>query len=626
MKLFKLFLTTLMVFSLSGLNPVKADHNVINISNEQEFLDAAEKGGKGTTWNITHRIDLTKLNNAGTLTNNSYITIPADTTIIGNNNVIVFNLGETKLTKVMYALGDISINGLSISAPFKSDSSKDAYQFTPTLISFSKDSNKISLSNLNLYTSHKSVEVDQVPHSNYGVGLYFSSKDANVTFDNVTMNSGRLQFVKNSRGKVTFTNNSYIGQEAFLSKDGIEDEVIYVVDNNSWNFSVDKTSSFDLGGVLSSETYLDELFNLIGPSFSAPHGKLTELLKEDLTSDKLLIKLSSKTLWNEDFILDILNRTVKDGKYGYYKDTEFILDYGISGKNTGSDLTTVGHLVDGELAAVGEHKVSIVALNPKIGLAEFYNNLFSVVVTKNTVTPETHVTDKDVLEQFGSKKPVVNFPEGAFVEPVEIDFGPSTIKPDDLTTAIGYINKSLLEFKIGRTFTIDIRALSSIGSVVESTNKDTINVTVPIPMSLVGAKALKVYYIDQNDYTATALDTIVNADGTISFLTTHFSNYMIAEVIEGEVEELPVPTPEPEPKPEPKPEPTPEPKPEPKPEPETEPVVKPVEKPVVKDPTGPVLPPTGVSSSLAIGAPLAILGVLMIGLDQLKRYMKKLNN
>ena len=54
--------------------------------------------------------------------------------------------------------------------------------------------------------------------------------------------------------------------------------------------------------------------------------------------------------------------------------------------------------------------------------------------------------------------------------------------------------------------------------------------------------------------------------------------------------------------------------------------MKPVEKPVVKDPTGPVLPPTGVSSSLAIGAPLAILGVLMIGLDQLKRYMKKLNN
>ena len=631
MKLSKIFLTTILVFTLGAINPVQAEDKVIPvgedifIENETDFLAAAETRGENNTWIIKDNITLTKLHSAKALGNGSFIAIPSGTTIKGEGDAknITFELGVTKLTKVFSALGDITIENLNIIAPFKSDPGKNAYQFTPTLISFSENSKNIVLRDSWFSPSAQSVGVDleEAPHANFGIGLYFSSKNANVTFDKARISTGRLQFQSGSSGKVTFI-QSLFGQSEFLHKDGIEDELIYVVDGKNWKFDADKETRFNLGAVLSDPSYFKILHDMIGDRFEFSHRDFFINFTNEIIAGKTTIKLSSTDLWAEHMVTEFLDNILSDDeKYGKNKNFQYAVTYGPYEKSYESDWHEPVDLEDGKPVPVGKHRISVGIFNSEIGLYDYFSSAIIVESTedeieieKEQIKPKIEVNNPVVLEQFGDKKPVVTFPKGSFMTDVKIDFGPSTILSENLDTAIGFINKSLSKSKIGKTFTIDISALNDEGALVDAEKGALITVTVPIPKNLDRSKTLKVYYIDQNDYEAKELPTTLNADGTLTFLTPHFSNYMIAEVIEGEVEELPVPTPEPEPNP------------EPKPESETEPVVKPVEKPVVKDPTGPVLPPTGVSSSLAIGAPLAILGVLMIGLDQLKRYMKKLNN
>lgn len=117
MKLSKIFLTTILLFTLGAINPVQAEDKVIPvgedifIENETDFLAAAETRGENNTWIIKDNITLTKLHSEKALGNGSFIAIPAGTTIKGEGDAknITFELGVTKLTKVFSALGDITI-------------------------------------------------------------------------------------------------------------------------------------------------------------------------------------------------------------------------------------------------------------------------------------------------------------------------------------------------------------------------------------------------------------------------------------------------------------------------------------------------------------------------------------
>lgn len=617
MKLFKLFLTTLLVFTLGGINPVQAEGagsgtKEFVIKNGDDLLAAAESGEEDTIWRFYDNVVLTKLHSTNELNNNSHIKIPAGTIIIGNHFNLDFELEkEVKLTKVFSALGNVDISGLDITAPFRSNPDLGKYQFTQTLFSFSKESREIVLSNLTLRPSEQSVIVEpgEEPHSNFGVGLYFySNEDAEVLFNDVRITSGRLQFEKGSKGNVEFRYTK-ISQDKFLNKDGLEDEIIYVVDDNSWDFTLDDNTTFELGRAKSEYSYLNKLLGLVGQRFTYANLDFSKHFNNEISKGTTTIKLSSTDLWDEKMVTDILDNILSDDeKYGEYKDFKYILTYGVGGKSYDSDWHEPVKLENGKPVPVGKHQISIEIQNPKIGLEVIINTAFVVESIENLITPET-VIDEDIQNQFGTVKPSVTFPEGTFTEPVTIGFSLSTIAPNNLDKAIDYINKSLKGTEVGRTFTLDINALSVNGAVVKSIGDNLIEVTVPMPESMKNTNRVRIYFINQNTFEAEWLDTTLNEDGSITFLTSHFSNFMIAEIVDAKDEpatELPdVDVEE---------------------TPGEELTPKPTEKPKDKDTTVPVLPETGMNTGLSLGTPLVVLGMLLIAVDQLKRYKKRINN
>lgn len=144
------------------------------------------------------------------------------------------------------------------------------------------------------------------------------------------------------------------------------------------------------------------------------------------------------------------------------------------------------------------------------------------------LVPEVDDAIKDAID---TSNATFTYNEAAFTGTVEtVAFSAPTVNETQKAAFVVEITQALETSKqeVLRSFALNIAPLDKDGNKLQLSEDGTVDISVPLPKALEGAKNVRVYHVS-SDGTLEALETKL-VDGIVTFTATQFSDFIFVEV------------------------------------------------------------------------------------------------